>query len=695
MKLNKFFLFASAALATVLTSCSKVSEYFPGEQDSDKPFVSLSETNVFDIELDPNDDAEISFTVCRRGSEGAVQIPLTVTENDESIFNIPEYAVFDDGETETTVKVTFPDLAIGTPASFRVSLGTEYAGIYAQGAREQKFTVTRVKWNPVGYYLDGGVKRDGWCMFTEDLLTTFFSVNNLSYPVEVQERADKPGYFRVFNAYGSAYPYNEPGDYDDSKDYYFIIDATNPNKVYIPSLTNLGFNWGYGDFYMWSMAGYYLSKGDESKAKDYYGTYKNGKISFPVGGLMIAMADYNDFGLYSANSNGLWSIVLDPSLQQYEADMENDFDYDEVFEGEFTSELLGSTSTSSLYVGTCTETKDDCDKRFEEQYGKIYKIVSPYAEDYHLTFFVKKGSIALPAGPEYDRQATGLTALGKDVYAHINTDKSVFEKDKVTLNITFTDAKGETIYGTTDEILEHVNWVDLGKGIMQDDIIIPLYGEDPVTYYVQVQTCDTKPGIYRIVDPFGPTNYPYYNALKGIGCTMPSAGKSILVNCEDPDAVYIERQSLDMDLGDGPIEFVSLGAYYLSEGYSFASIKNAGYFGKLNKTSGMITFPTITSNTGRDFQGYVYEAGEVAYYAGMDGKIAIQLPTSSNTKKSVKSLTPSSVSNKPLIFNAKQFKAPAIKSKKIKFTVRKSGKAPAVKSYSKTKPALKKNLSVF
>lgn len=683
MKMNKI-LAGLVAVASIFatSSCSEDDSYTPAEPETGvKPYVYFSEKNETTFSLEPTAPAELTFTVCRQDTKDAIEMPLIVTENTSNVFNVPSSVSFAAGEESVDVTVTFPDAPIGTPCSLTVGFNSEYTGIYYSGIGQQTFTVNRVKWNNVGYVVSqSGEKIEGWAMFTEDHLTTFFSVQNVSYPIEVQERDDVRGLFRLKNVYGASYPYNEPGDYDDTQDYYITIDATNPNKVYIPELTDLGFDWGYGNFYIWSLAGYYLAQGKASSAEEFYGTYKNGAITFPKEALMIAMKDYNDMGLYKSNGSGLWKVVLDPSLQKYEADIENDFEYDEeIADGEFYSNLLGKSSTVSLYVGTCTETKDDCDKVFEEKYGKIYKLYSPYAEDYILTFFAKDGSVSVPK--DYELQATGLQALGQDVYAKINGDASSYEDGKLVLNITFTngDKKNEIIYGTYDEVLENIKWEDLGEGQMTDDMIIPLYGQDPVVYNVMFQTSAQKPGIIRVVDPFGPDNYPYYRALVNSDCTMPEAGATLYINCEDPDGVYIEKQSLNLDLGDGPIDFISLGADYIEQGYSFSQIKAAGYFGKYDQKTGMITFPTVTSSSGRDFQGYLYEAGELAYYAGMNGGISFLLPTEAAE-------LPAAVAA-PAVSNLKKIGAGHVepmvqgnrKSTNYVFTVRKEGKAPAVK----------------
>ena len=144
----------------------------------------------------------------------------------------------------------------------------------------------------------------------------------------------------------------------------------------------------------------------------------------------------------------------------HEADLKEDFEWEEVYTGVFTSEQLGTESEKTLYVGTCTNKTDDCDSTFAAQYGTAYTIQSPYAEDYNLIFTVKDGNIMVPEG--YELQEIGVKAMGQNVFAKINMGKSKFTKTVITLNITFTDETGEKEFGTADEVLSNVHYSKVG-----------------------------------------------------------------------------------------------------------------------------------------------------------------------------------------------------------------------------------------
>lgn len=187
-------------------------------------------------------------------------------------------------------------------------------------------------------------------------------------------------------------------------------------------------------------------------------------------------------------------------------------------------------------------------------------------------------------------------------------------------------------------------WKTLGVGLFTDDIILPFFTQDgsSETYEVEIQENNERPGLYRLVDPYGPKVHPYYEALVGANVSMPSSGKYLVVNACDPEGVYVEHQALGVDWGEGEAGFVSEGARYIGS-YPFETIKQAGFFGKLE--DGIITFPSfdITKDdqpTGNYYQGFVTLNGSLTYYCGMNKSISITLPdavTPSAVKKAQKS----------------------------------------------------------
>lgn len=152
--------------------------------------------------------------------------------------------------------------------------------------------------------------------YTEDCLLPNYIKNYdsdpLTYAVEIQENVNKPGLYRMVDPYGSAFPYNEDGDWDASQLWYVIIDATDPDGVFIPE-QRTGLNWGDGEFSIQSLGSYYMDAGypfATVKNAGYMGTLADGVITFPVKGLLAIF----DGDASYANVNGLTKIVLPSAL---------------------------------------------------------------------------------------------------------------------------------------------------------------------------------------------------------------------------------------------------------------------------------------------------------------------------------------------------------------------------------------------
>lgn len=141
----------------------------------------------------------------------------------------------------------------------------------------------------------------GYVDYTDGYICSFYiGVPAATYSVELQESDETPGLYRLVNPYGAAYPYNEPGDYNESVNSYLLIDATDTDKVYVQESPQT-LDWGDGTFICYSYAGYYLEyRGDAASAEEGYGTLENEQITFPAEELAII------YGSYIYPANFLW-----------------------------------------------------------------------------------------------------------------------------------------------------------------------------------------------------------------------------------------------------------------------------------------------------------------------------------------------------------------------------------------------------
>ena len=157
----------------------------------------------------------------------------------------------------------------------------------------------------------------GTATWTDAFFGPWFSADPVSYEVELQASQDVQGRYRLVNIYGEAFPYNDPGDWDDSKDYYLVINADDPDWVWFETF-DTGCNWGYGDFLLSCDPGLYVSEGysiETVKANAgtvgiIFGTMKDNVITFPAGSVFKAMANYNSGAWYYGNKNDDYTITL-------------------------------------------------------------------------------------------------------------------------------------------------------------------------------------------------------------------------------------------------------------------------------------------------------------------------------------------------------------------------------------------------
>jgi hypothetical protein len=291
------------ALAFVgLTACGDDdAKYTPAEQEPGAQ-VYFPSTNSSSVSLST---ANTSFNVIvnRVVTDEATTVPVTVTGNDEGYYTVPSSVSFAQGESTATLAVSYDPEVVGYDnyTSLTFTLASEYTTEYGMSSYTVKVGIP-APWKSLGQ-----------CTFVEDFLTTFYGIENIAYNVEIQENMLQPGYFRLVNAFGEAYPYNDPGDWDDSQDWYLEIHAEDPDGVYM-SVQETGMAWSYGMFTVGSLAGYYIERQgktlEEMKAAGYTGTYKDGIITFPAKTMLVGMADYNNGGLYTANGSGAFKVVM-------------------------------------------------------------------------------------------------------------------------------------------------------------------------------------------------------------------------------------------------------------------------------------------------------------------------------------------------------------------------------------------------
>lgn len=124
------------------------------------------------------------------------------------------------------------------------------------------------------------------------------------------------------------------------------------------------------------------------------------------------------------------------------------------------------------------------------------------------------------------------------------------------------------------------NWRPLGKGSYTEDMITGIVYVPNHTWEVDIEENAVQPGVYRIVNPYGP-GCPY--VTDGVGVPF-----NIIINAQDPDGVYLEEVVTGLDVGYGAVTFSSWCYYHMQNGDALEDLK-ANYGGTLR--NGVIIFP--------------------------------------------------------------------------------------------------------
>ena len=186
-------------------------------------------------------------------------------------------------------------------------------------------------------------------------------------------------------------------------------------------------------------------------------------------------------------------------------------------------------------------------------------------------------------------------------------------------------------------------WKSLGMGLYTDDILTPsLYGEDgngkpvyfdPIEYPVEVLENIETPGLYRLVDAYGPNVYPLYDELTESGFGLAPAGQYFVIDATHPDCVMIPLQEIGFDYGEGVTSVMSVAYNLYASGQATIEELTKAQYGGIEK-NGVIVFPDFTTQDEKyNFQGYLLIGGELKDYIGYNGSIKLVLPEAVDSTK--------------------------------------------------------------
>lgn len=581
MKINKIYaLWALLLSALALASCSDSDDYSgPGEWNANADYTRVAFVKDADnVELDPADATTLPISLVRTTAGEELKVPITVEENDSNVFTLTE-AKFAAGDTTATFYVNFPSAEVGKAYKLKLLINDPSVSSFYSSNNSYELIVTRVKWNLLGmgtfeenFVYEGTSKveiyqKDGDCntyrvmrpfdkiVYSDGTTNegeldgnqseyTVLTISEADKPFATEEKASKSGLVH-FTTMNSGYLHPTYG-----------ADI----KLYHPSSFK-----SMQDEEMWEFSKVLAYQDDEKTP----------------GQIQLAPYVYMDDvgGWDQTQENGMVLITFPgyTPVEIYEAKVPDDFTWANVFDGSFDSEKLGSSTTKTLQVGTCTAKKDNADSAFAASYGTAYRIKSAYAEGADLYFCVKQnGTFTVPSG--FEAQNTCLTAVGDSVYAKINVGDCEYSANVVTLSVTFQNADGTIVYGTTTETMSNITWTAIGTGNFVYGSGIFDEEEGQTTHATDVGLTlskrDDKDNVYKISDWGVGVDFTFtWNKetnevtvpAQPIGITHPKYGAAYV-----SDMFYYGDYSYDeypcyYDAEAKTFHFFNV--YYVSEGY--------------------------------------------------------------------------------------------------------------------------------
>ncbi|MDR1526859.1 MAG: hypothetical protein LBS46_04205, partial [Dysgonamonadaceae bacterium] len=306
--------------------------------------------------------------------------------------------------------------------------GDDFVNPYQAAIPYLSATVTRIKWNtlPPFVYIDG-------------TFPTLWGIPEL-LPMYVETETATVGgatRYRFKNVYRVAtsvdvdgiydgYPYNDPGDFDETTDYYTFLEIDkNGSVTMIPH--EIGVAWStYGMFSIGSIYGYVSS----NLASYPLGKLEGKKITFPASSLYISMANYNNGNKYVASTPTLIYLTKEAYIEDnMKIEDFNTLEY-EIIPGAISE--YESASFGDSWGQTLAKAIDIDEANENSEYKNLYYLGDLYQMEYGLAFYSDGEAVTIPA-----KQPIGLEIFGQALY--------VSQSEKVRSSVT-TNAKGVTVY---------------------------------------------------------------------------------------------------------------------------------------------------------------------------------------------------------------------------------------------------------
>jgi len=408
--------------------------------------------------------------------------------------------------------------------------------------------------------------------YCEDFLSQFSNVGEgLSWSVTIEQNQENPGWYRCLPYIQGPVTdlFGEP-DYDAV----LYINATDPSRVYCEDI------YIYGDILISQLVpenDWEMEEGEEGA----YGTFADGLFTFPAYSFGMIYAGQESY----SNVNGAFIVAL-PGVK------------------------VPDYSFSVSADGFCAPFNEfDLNLSVGDDIAAVKTLVLPgklEASDDDVIRAATEGTVAdLSAGLKVKLEDRGPATC---IVVALKADG---------------DIAGYRTLVMFAEYDEADQWESIGDAKFTEGIYYYGYYVDNETLTTEVQKHKSIEGYYRLVDP-----YSSHSCGDGEFELVSHAGEGdhhhyLYINATDPDYVYIEPSLTGVvtDWGEGAV--MSLGAKYIGTELE-QQAKDEECFGKLDKATGVITFPDESILLAE----YDYERGK--FFISNEGT-SIELPENAST----------------------------------------------------------------
>lgn len=204
------------AMSALMLSCAKEEEHQPGEPEVDGCYGVYFPAQETDLVLDPAEPTTASIAVMRTVTNGNITVPVTVSDT-SGRFTVSQL-VFEDGQSESNIILTFDKIGVGTSYSLNFEItDPQYASKYNSNPIAIDFSVIREKWNLLG--------KVG---FTENFMWGFSVEPDHEKAAEIYQNDNDKNLFRLENPFSKRYT-----NFTDGSDW-LVFRILKPGDVVFP-----------------------------------------------------------------------------------------------------------------------------------------------------------------------------------------------------------------------------------------------------------------------------------------------------------------------------------------------------------------------------------------------------------------------------------------------------------------------------